>query len=87
MEIPKNKNSKSSLSSIGPVFYIDTENFLNMRFTSRQQNIIWKKDDMIKKIKNYIFSFILEDESKFLQLLLKKNLAYNYNDPIKGRST
>ena len=80
MEIPKNKNSGSSSSSIGPVFYIDTENFLNMRFTSRQQNIIWKKDDMIKKIKDYISSFILDDDKYIFKLLLKKNLPYHQNN-------
>ena len=85
MEIPKNKNSKSSSSSIGPVFYIDTENFLNMRFTSRQQNIIWKKDDMIKKIKNYISSFILDDDKYIFKLLLKKNQGYLANNILHKR--
>jgi hypothetical protein len=85
MEIPKNKNSKSSSSSIGPVFYIDTENFLNMRFTSRQQNIIWKKDDMIKKIKDYISSFILDDDKYIFKLLLKKNQGYLANNILHKR--
>jgi hypothetical protein len=85
MEIPKNKNSKSSSSSIGPVFYIDTENFLNMRFTSRQQNIIWRKDDMIKKIKNYISSFILDDSKYIFKLLLKKNQGYLANNILHKR--
>jgi hypothetical protein len=85
MEIPKNKNSGSSSSSIGPVFYIDTENFLNMRFTSRQQNIIWKKDDMIKKIKDYISSFILDDDKYIFKLLLKKNQGYIANNILHKR--
>ena len=85
MEIPKNKNSKNSSSSIGPVFYIDTENFLNMRFTSRQQNIIWKKDDMIKKIKDYISSFILDDDKYIFKLLLKKNQGYIANNILHKR--
>ena len=85
MEIPKNKNSGSSSSSIGPVFYIDTENFLNMRFTSRQQNIIWKKDDMIKKIKDYISSFILDDDKYIFKLLLKKNQGYLANNILHKR--
>ena len=85
MEIPKNKNSKISSSSIGPVFYIDTENFLNMRFTSRQQNIIWKKDDMIKKIKDYISSFILDDDKYIFKLLLKKNQGYLANNILHKR--
>lgn len=85
MEIPKNKNSKNSSSSIGPVFYIDTENFLNMRFTSRQQNIIWKKDDMIKKIKDYISSFILDDDKYIFKLLLKKNQGYLANNILHKR--
>ena len=40
MEIPKNKNISSSKSIKGPVFYIDKENYLNMRYTSRKQNIV-----------------------------------------------
>ena len=85
MEIPKNKNSKSSSSSVGPVFYIDSEKFLNMRFTSRQQNIIWRKDDMIKKIKNYISSFILDDSKYIFKLLLKKNQGYLANNILHKR--
>jgi len=87
MEIPKNKNSKYSSSSVGPVFYIDRENFLNMRFTSRQQNIIWRKDDMIKKIKNYISSFILDDNKYIFKLLLKKNQGYLANNILHKRES
>ena len=58
MEIPKNKNISSSQAIKGPVFYIDEGNYLNMRYTSRKQNIIWKKDGMIRKIKIFLDSFL-----------------------------
>ncbi len=61
MEIPNNKNLKESKNISGPVFYVDEKKFLNMRFTSRQKNIIWKKNDMIKKIKKFMYEFINED--------------------------
>jgi len=85
MEIPKNKNNKNSKTSSGPVFYIDRNGSLNMRFTSRQKNIIWKKNDMIKKIKKYIFDFIAEDDVYVQHLLLKKNQGYLANNILHKR--
>ena len=43
MEIPKNKNISSSKSIKGPVFYIDKENYLNMRYTSRETKYYLEK--------------------------------------------
>ncbi|MDG2172157.1 MAG: TauD/TfdA family dioxygenase [Gammaproteobacteria bacterium] len=85
MEIPGNKNIKGSSSIKGPVFYIDEKNFLNMRFTSRQQNIIWQKSDMIKKIKDYIFSFIAEDNYYTFNILLRENQGYIANNVLHKR--
>ena len=85
MEIPSNKNIKGSKNISGPVFYVDEKNFLNMRFTSRQKNIIWKKNDMIKKIKKFIFEFINEDEKYLFKLLLKKNQGYIANNVLHKR--
>ena len=85
MEIPGNKNIVGSHSVKGPVFYIDERNFLNMRFTSRQQNIIWKKNDTIKKIKDFIFSFIAEDNHYTFNLLLKENQGYLANNVLHKR--
>ena len=85
MEIPKNNNILGSASISGPVFYIDKEGFLNMRFTSRQQNIIWGENDMIKKIKDYIFSFITEDKKYVFKILLKKNQGYIANNILHKR--
>ena len=85
MEIPGNKNINGSSSIKGPVFYIDEKNFLNMRFTSRQQNIIWQKSDMIKKIKDYIFSFIAEDNYYTFNILLRENQGYIANNVLHKR--
>ena len=85
MEIPNNKNIKGSKNISGPVFYVDEKNFLNMRFTSRQQNIKWQKDVMIKKIKKFIFEFINEDEKYLFKLLLKKNQGYIANNILHKR--
>ena len=85
MEIPKNKNIKGSKSIIGPVFYIDDEGLLNMRFTSREQNIIWKRNDIIKKIKEYIYSFISENSKYTFDLLLKENQGYIANNILHKR--
>ena len=85
MEIPNNKNLKESKNISGPVFYVDEKKFLNMRFTSRQKNIIWKKNDMIKKIKKFIFEFINEDEKYLFKLLLKKNQGYIANNVLHKR--
>ena len=56
-----------------------------MRFTSRQKNIIWKKNDMIKKIKNYIFDFISDDNIYVQHLLLNKNQGYLANNILHKR--
>ncbi len=85
MEIPKNKNIKNSQSIIGPVFYTDEDGFLNMRFTSRQQNIIWQKNDMIKQIKDFIYSFIMEDNKYKFNVLLKENQGYVANNILHKR--
>jgi hypothetical protein len=85
MEIPKNKNKKNSQSIIGPVFYTDEDGFLNMRFTSRQQNIIWQKNDMIKQIKDFIYSFIMEDNKYKFNVLLKENQGYVANNILHKR--
>ena len=85
MEIPRNKNIEGSKSIVGPVFYIDEEGFLNMRFTSRQQNIIWKKNDIVKKIKEYIYSFIVENDKYTFDLLLKENQGYLANNILHKR--
>jgi len=87
MEIPKNNNVEGSKNISGPVFYTDDKNFLNMRFTSRQQNIIWKKNDIIKKIKDFIFEFINEDEKYIFKLLLKKNQGYVANNILHKRES
>ena len=87
MEIPKNKNIKGSKNISGPVFYIDAKKFLNMRFTSRQQNILWKKDDTIKKIKKFIFEFITEDQKYLFKLMLKKNQGYIANNVLHKRES
>ena len=85
MGIPKNNNIPGSSFMVGPVFYVDKKNFLNMRFTSRQQNIIWQKSDMIKKIKDYIFSFIAEDNKYVINILLKENQGYIANNILHKR--
>ena len=85
MGIPKNNNISGSSSIEGPVFYTDEDGFLNMRFTSRQQNIIWQKSDMIKKIKDYIFSFIAEDNKYVINILLKENQGYIANNILHKR--
>ena len=85
MEIPKNKNNKNSKNICGPVFNIDENGLLNMRFTSRQKNIIWKKNDMIKKIKKYIFDFISDDNKYVQHLLLNKNQGYLANNILHKR--
>ena len=85
MEIPKNKNIENGQSIIGPVFYTDKDGFLNMRFTSRQQNIIWRKNDMIKKIKDFIYSFIMEDNKYKFNILLEENQGYVANNILHKR--
>lgn len=85
MEIPNNKNLKESKNISGPVFYVDEKKFLNMRFTSRQKNIIWKKNDMIKKIKKFMYEFINEDEKYLFKLQLKKNQGYIANNVLHKR--
>ena len=85
MEIPNNKNLKESKNISGPVFYVDEKKFLNMRFTSRQKNIIWKKNDIIKKIKKFMYEFINEDEKYLFKLQLKKNQGYIANNVLHKR--
>ena len=85
MEIPKNKNISSSKSIKGPVFYIDKENYLNMRYTSRKQNIVWKKDDMIKKIKIFLDNFLNDNEEYIFSLLLENNQGYLANNVLHRR--
>tara|TARA_B100001113_G_scaffold353132_1_gene356445 strand:+ start:28 stop:912 length:885 start_codon:yes stop_codon:yes gene_type:complete len=85
MEIPRNKNIKDSKAIKGPVFYIDKDGSLNMRFTSRKQNIIWKKDDIINDIKRFIESFINDDKRYIFDLLLKENQGYIANNILHRR--
>ncbi len=56
-----------------------------MRFTSRQQNIIWQKNDMIKQIKDFIYSFIMEDNKYKFNVLLKENQGYVANNILHKR--
>ena len=85
MEIPKNKNISSSQAIKGPVFYIDEGNYLNMRYTSRKQNIVWKKDDMIKKIKIFLDNFLNDNEEYIFSLLLENNQGYLANNVLHRR--
>jgi len=85
MEIPKNKHNPESKSVNGPVFFIDEEYSLNMRFTSRQQNIIWKKSDIINKIKELIFNFVESDTKYVIKILLKKNQGFIANNILHKR--
>ena len=85
MGIPRNKNNAESTNINGPVFFIDDEYSLNMRFTSRQQNIVWKKSDIIDKIKKFIFNFIESDTKYITKILLKKNQGYIANNILHKR--
>lgn len=85
MGIPRNKNNAESANINGPVFFIDDEYSLNMRFTSRQQNIVWKKSDIIDKIKKFIFNFIESDTKYITKILLKKNQGYIANNILHKR--
>lgn len=85
MGIPRNKNNAESTNINGPVFFIDDEYSLNMRFTSRQQNIVWKKSDIIDKIKKFIFSFVESDTKYITKILLKKNQGYIANNILHKR--
>ena len=85
MGIPKNNNNPESNYINGPVFFIDEEYSLNMRFTSRQQNIFWKKSDTIDAIKKFIFNFIESDTKYITKILLKKNEGYIANNILHKR--
>lgn len=85
MGIPRNKNNTESTNINGPVFFIDDEYSLNMRFTSRQQNIVWKKSDIIDKIKKFIFNFVESDTKYITKILLKKNQGYIANNILHKR--
>jgi len=85
MGIPRNKNNAESTNINGPVFFIDDEYSLNMRFTSRQQNIVWKKSDIIDKIKKFIFNFVESDTKYITKILLKKNQGYIANNILHKR--
>jgi len=85
MGIPRNKNNAQSTNINGPVFFIDDEYSLNMRFTSRQQNIVWKKSDIIDKIKKFIFNFVESDTKYITKILLKKNQGYIANNILHKR--
>jgi len=85
MGIPRNKNNAASANINGPVFFIDDEYSLNMRFTSRQQNIVWKKSDIIDKIKKFIFNFVESDTKYITKILLKKNQGYIANNILHKR--
>jgi hypothetical protein len=58
-----------------------------MRFTSREQNIIWQKNDTIKKIKDFMFSFINEDTKYTFKLLLQENQGYLANNILHKRES
>ena len=85
MKIPRDNNVVNSQDVIGPVFKIDKNNKICLRYTMRERNIIWKKDKMIDKITKFIKEF-LEDDNQFkLRVLLNRNEGLIANNILHKR--
>ncbi len=85
MTIPKDDNVENSQDVVGPVFKIDNQNEIHLRYTMRERNIMWKNDKMTKQITTFIKEF-LEDDNQFkLKTLLNKNEGFIANNILHKR--
>lgn len=99
MTIPANEEGEVRLREVqtGPVFFVDIEGNLRMRYTARRRNILWKEDEktraavaslekLLKPEASYIFCYRLQPgEGLIGNNILHTRTAFSNPEEGQGR--
>ena len=88
MIIPENTDSRSAYraASAGPVFFLDAlTGALNMRYSARSRNIIWR-DDKHTTVARSMLGEIMSDDPHILRLKLKPGQGVISNNVLHNRA-
>jgi alpha-ketoglutarate-dependent taurine dioxygenase len=88
MTIPENRDQRSKyrLPSIGPVFFFDdVSGRLQMRYSARNRNIIWRDDDVTTKARA-VLNEIMDDEPMIVRHKLRPGQGIISNNILHNRT-
>jgi hypothetical protein len=88
MTIPIREGEDGSVrrEQSGPVFSIDEQGQLHMRFTERQRNITWKKDPLLLEAVEQLKSHLASNNTHILRGLLQPGMGLICNNVLHDRS-
>jgi alpha-ketoglutarate-dependent taurine dioxygenase len=88
MIIPANfENGKQIRSETrGPVFSVDQQGYLHMRYSARIRNIEWAKNGHIKKARAFITEFLASDSPYVFRYRLQTNEGVISNNVLHNRT-
>lgn len=96
MTIPPNyeNNVEVRAAQVGPVFSVDAQGYLHMRYTARTRSIEWKQDSLTQAAINFLRDLLLQDLPYIYHLrlipgqgLICNNVLHNRTAFVDGVST
>ncbi len=88
MSIPQNLEENGDLRpiSIGPVFSIDKNNKLNMRYTARTRSIEWRDDKTTKQAVEFLQNLLTNGDPFLITATLKAGQGVLCNNSLHNRT-
>ncbi|MEZ5671571.1 MAG: TauD/TfdA family dioxygenase [Thiotrichaceae bacterium] len=88
MTIPANVQHGQELraASVGPVFSVNAQGRLHMRYTERKRNIVWKQDDKLTAARHCLTELLHSDSPYLLRHRLAPNEGIICNNVLHNRT-
>lgn len=88
MIIPANSEAGREIraETKGPVFSVDSDGFLHMRYSARTRNIEWATNGHIKQATDFITDFLASDSPYIFRYRLKANEGVISNNVLHNRT-
>lgn len=88
MTIPANENEENSAGQDrqGPVFSINADGSLHMRYTARKRNIIWKADPDLSEAIDFLQDLFGNENAPIYRLRLEAGQGLICNNVLHGRT-
>ncbi len=89
MTIPANINKQGEIirpERCGPVFSVDADGKLHMRYTARTRSIIWKDDDITRQAVKQLADFLASDSPYIFRGTLQSGQGLISNNVLHDRS-